>query len=76
MAKRQCSVVGCDREGVHEISYIHAKVLEDKGFKLEVYGAHPPRRPGYVSLCEEHYKLWKKLWKKEERAERFAKKGF
>ncbi|WFO75326.1 hypothetical protein J4526_09745 [Desulfurococcaceae archaeon MEX13E-LK6-19] len=74
MAK-QCSVEGCEKEGVHEISYEKAKILEEQGLKLTVYGARPPRRPGHVYLCEEHYKLWKKLSKKIDKIEKFARKG-
>ncbi len=75
MAERKCSVEGCDREAVHEISYLNAKPLEEKGFKLKVYHAHPPRKPGVVYLCEEHYKLWKKLTRKEHMVERMVMKG-
>lgn len=75
MAGRECSVEGCGREGVNKVSYVNARVLEEHGYKLKVYGARPPRRPGYVLLCDEHYKLWKKLFKREEKAERLARKG-
>ncbi len=60
-----CSVEGCGKEAVHELSYNDAKILEGEGLKLKVYHARPPRRPGVVYLCEEHYKLWKKLSKRE-----------
>jgi hypothetical protein len=64
--ERVCSVEGCGKEAVHELSYNEAKILEEEaGLKLKVYHARPPRRPGIVYLCEEHYKLWKKLSKKE-----------
>ncbi len=63
---KTCSVEGCGEEAVHELSYIDAKILEEKeGVKLKVYHAHPPRRPGVVYLCEKHYKLWKRLSKEE-----------
>jgi hypothetical protein len=62
MQGKKCSVEGCDREAVHELSYTEAKILEEKaGLKLNPVHAKPPRRPGIVYLCEEHYKLWKKL---------------
>ncbi len=75
MALKECSVEGCSKEGVHEISYVNAKVLEEHGLKLKVYHARPPRRPGVVYLCEEHYKLWKKLSKKEHKIEKMLMKG-
>ncbi|MCD6488607.1 MAG: hypothetical protein J7K21_05220 [Desulfurococcales archaeon] len=75
MAKKKCSIEECNEEGIHEVSYVNAKVLEEKGYKLHVYGAHPPRRPGVIYLCEKHYKLWKKLFKKESKMERFVMKG-
>lgn len=72
---RKCSVENCGKEGVHELSYEKAKVLEEQGIKLIVYGARPPRRPGHVYLCDEHYKLWKKLSRKMEKIEKFVRKG-
>ncbi len=75
MVERVCSVEGCNREAVHEISYLNAKVLEERGLKLKVYHAHPPRKPGVVYLCEEHYKLWKKLTRRESLIEKMVRKG-
>jgi len=76
MAKKNCGVEGCDNRAEHELSYIDAKVLEEKaGLKLKVYHARPPRRPGVVYLCEEHYKLWKKLSKKERQIKGFTTRG-
>ncbi len=72
MAERICSVEGCGREAVTEISYDRAKVLEGQGLKLKVYHAHPPRKPGVVYLCEEHYKLWKKLTRRESLVEKMV----
>ncbi len=71
----QCSVEGCGNPGEHRVSYVEAKVLEEHGYKLKVYHAHPPRRPGVVYLCEEHYKLLKKLRRKLDEIERMALKG-
>ncbi len=66
MAEKTCSVEGCGKTAARELSYPDAKVLEDKaGLKLKVYHARPPRRPGVVYLCEEHYKLWKRLSREE-----------
>lgn len=60
--RKMCSVEGCGRESVREISYLDARILEEKvGLRMRVYRARPPRRPGVVYLCGEHYKLWKKL---------------
>jgi len=76
MAKKPCSVEGCSNESVHELSYVDAKILEEKlGLKLKVYHAHPPRRPGIVYLCEEHYKLWKKLSKPERKIKEMTLKS-
>jgi len=75
LVKKKCSVEGCDKQAVTEIGYNRAKLLEDKGFKLKVYHAHPPRKPGVVYLCETHYKLWKKLTKKETMIEKMLQKG-
>ncbi len=75
MAEKTCSVEGCGKPAVTEISYDRVKPLEEKGLKLKVYHAHPPRRPGIVYLCEEHYKLWKKLTKKESMIEKMVHKG-
>ncbi len=74
--ERKCSVEGCDKEAVHEVSYSEAKVLEEEaGLKLTVYHAKPPRRPGVVYLCVDHYKLWKKLTREDRRTRGFALKG-
>ncbi|MET1160804.1 MAG: hypothetical protein ABWW65_07580 [Thermoprotei archaeon] len=75
MARRTCSVEGCDKEGSHELSYLDAKVLEETGIKLVVYHARPPRKPGIVYLCDEHYKLWKKLTKHERKTRELARRG-
>lgn len=75
MSERKCSVEGCGENAVHEISYDRAKVLEEQGLRLQVHGARPPRRPGRVYLCEKHYRLWKKLMKKIDLAEKLARKG-
>ncbi len=73
--EKKCSVEGCNREPVHELSYVDAKILEEKaGLKLVVYHAKPPRRPGVVYLCEEHYKLWKKLSKHERKIKELTMK--
>ncbi|ADI32056.1 hypothetical protein [Staphylothermus hellenicus] len=74
--KKTCSVEGCGREAVREISYLDAKILEERaGLKLKVYHAHPPRRPGIVYLCEEHYKLWKKLSREDRKIKELSMKG-
>ncbi len=76
MTAKTCSVEGCEKEALHELSYNEARILEEKaGLKLKVYHARPPRRPGIVYLCEEHYKLWKKLTKQERKAREFAQKA-
>jgi hypothetical protein len=76
MPSRICSVEGCGKEAVHEVSYSDARILEEKaGLKLKVYHAHPPRRPGIVYLCEEHYKLWKRLSKSERKLKELSMKG-
>lgn len=76
MTERKCSVEGCSEIGEHELSYTDAKILEEKtGIKLRVLHAHPPRRPGIVYLCGEHYKLWKKLSKEERKIRELALKG-
>lgn len=72
---KQCSVKGCSNPGIHEASYSKAKILEKEGLELTVYGARPPRRPGYVYLCDEHYKLLKKIMKKTGKIEKFIRKG-
>ncbi len=71
----KCSVEGCGGAGEYRVSYLEARVLEEHGYKLRVYHAHPPRRPGVVYLCEEHYRLLKKLRREIEKAERMAMKG-
>jgi len=76
MSTRKCSVEGCSEEGVRELSYSDAKVLEEElGVKLAAHHAKPPRRLGVVYLCEKHYKLWKKLSKSERKARDLALKG-
>jgi len=73
---RKCSVEGCGEEAVHELSYSNAKILEEQlSIKLTVHHAKPPRRPGVVYLCENHYKLWKKLSRSERRVRELAFKG-
>ncbi len=76
LASKTCSVEGCGKEAVHELSYSEAKILEEEtGLKLRVYHARPPRRPGIVYLCEEHYKLWKRLTKHERKVKEFVQKA-
>lgn len=75
MEDRICSVEGCEEKAVHEVSYDEAKVLENEGLKLKVYHAHPPRKPGVVYLCNNHYKLWKKLSRKDRKLRGFVLKS-
>ncbi len=66
MVEKTCSVKDCGKTATRELSYPDAKVLEKKaGLELKIYHARPPRRPGVVYLCEEHYKLWKRLSREE-----------
>ncbi len=64
----KCSVEGCNQRAVRSVSYIEASVLGDEGLKLNSNG----RR---VYLCEQHYKLYKKLKKKKEKLERWRMKA-
>lgn len=75
MDSRRCSVEGCNGEGLHRLSYLDARILEKHGLKLNPIDAQPPRRPGYVYLCEEHYKMWRRLSKTERLARDLARKG-
>lgn len=65
MSTGKCGVNGCGRDAARKVSYLDAKVLEEHGLLLHPVDAAPPRRPGHVYLCEEHYKLWRKLTKRE-----------
>jgi len=76
MADGKCSVEGCGREGVHKLSYIEGRILEKQGLKLNPIDAAPPRRPGYIYLCEEHYKLWKKMSKRDHLIRNLSRKEF
>ncbi len=53
-----CSVDNCSESAIRSISLPEAKILEEKGLKLTP--SH-----GAVYLCKTHYKLFKKLVKKE-----------
>jgi len=65
---QKCSVSGCENASSHSVSYVEAKVLEEKGLKLL-----PLRNRVY--LCDEHYKLFKKLRKKIEKYEKWRIRG-
>ncbi|MEM1628239.1 MAG: hypothetical protein QXP02_00415 [Desulfurococcaceae archaeon] len=71
----KCCIENCNRLGVHKINYNDAKVFSRTGIKFTPVNAKPPRRMGYVYLCEEHYKLWKKLSKNERFIREFVSKG-
>lgn len=74
--EKTCSVEGCNGEAEHKVSYVEAKVLEEKeGLKLKVYHSHPPRKQGVVYLCSNHYKLWKKYSRSDRKLRGFVMRG-
>lgn len=64
----QCSVGGCGNVAEHSVSYVEAKALELKNYKLK-------QIHGRVYLCKKHYKELKKLRKKEEQAKKWRFKA-
>ncbi len=65
---QKCSVLGCENASSFSVSYVEAKILEVKKLKLS-----PIRNRVY--LCNEHYKLFKKLRKKIEKYEKWRIRG-
>jgi len=65
---QKCSVNVCENISTHSVSYVEAKILEEKGLKLT------PLR-SRVYLCDEHYKLFKKIRKKIEKYEKWRIRG-
>ncbi|RLE89963.1 MAG: hypothetical protein DRN04_15735 [Thermoprotei archaeon] len=65
---KKCSVNGCEEHAERSLSYVEAKVLEKEGLKLSPH-------LGRVYLCGKHYKLYKKIRKKEKRLEKWRFRG-
>ncbi len=65
---QKCSVLGCENTSSFSVSYVEAKILEEKRLKLS-----PIRNRVY--LCNVHYKLFKKLRKKIEKYEKWRIRG-
>lgn len=66
--ERKCNVEGCGKVSIRSLSYVEARILENQGLKLTPY-------LGRVYLCEKHYKLYKKIRKKEKRLEKWRFRG-
>jgi len=65
---QECSIIGCSKTAIRSISPSYADVLSKAG--LNVKGGH-----GRIYLCEEHYKAFKKLRKKDAMLERWRMKA-
>jgi len=63
-----CSVNGCGKPASRSISPSHEGVLLRLGLRVSRAG----RR---IYLCDEHYKMFKKAHKKEERLEKWRMMG-
>ena len=61
----RCCVEGCNEKATHSVSFVEAQVLSTQGLRVVSIDG----RRAY--LCEKHYKLYKKLKKKQERLERW-----
>ena len=65
---KNCSVNGCEEPAETKLRYVEAKDLEKEGLKLSPH-------LGRVYLCGKHYKLYKKIRKKEKRLEKCRFRG-
>ncbi|RLE48690.1 MAG: hypothetical protein DRJ33_08795 [Candidatus Methanomethylicota archaeon] len=61
---QECSISGCSREAVRSISPSFADALAKAGLSIK-------KGHGRIYLCEEHYKAFKKVRRKEAMLERW-----